>query len=55
MAIIEPKVQIKVELTPDQHAKLRKLAEVTRVPMAHFVREGIDLLLAREEKGTCKG
>ena len=30
-----------VEITEEQHERLRSLSERTRVPMAHYVREGI--------------
>ena len=40
-------------LDPPQKAALRKLSERTRVPMAVYLREGVDMLLAKyKAKGT---
>jgi predicted DNA-binding protein len=36
-----------VYLEPEQHRKLKALQERTRVPMAAYIREGIDLVLTR--------
>lgn len=40
-------VQIAVTLSAEQYEQLVALSERTRVPMAFFIRDGIDLVLAR--------
>lgn len=39
-----------ITIQPDRYEKLKKLSEETRVPMAVYVREGIDMLLRRHNK-----
>ena len=43
------KVSQTVYLSPEQIRKLRLLSERTRVPMAVYVREGIDFVLEKIE------
>ena len=42
-------VSVTVYMEPEQQEKLSVLNETTRVPIAVYVREGIDLVLLREE------
>jgi hypothetical protein len=37
-----------VYITPEQDRKLRRLSERTKVPVAEYVRQGIDLVLKKE-------
>jgi hypothetical protein len=41
------KISTTVYITPEQDALLKRLHGRTRVPVAEYVREGIDLVLAR--------
>jgi hypothetical protein len=41
-------VQQTIYIRPEQGEKLQQLREATKVAGADFIREGIDLLLARE-------
>jgi len=41
------KIPTTVYLTPEQAEALRSLHERTKVPVAEYVREGIDLILER--------
>jgi hypothetical protein len=41
----EKKISTTVYLTPQQHAALKQLHGRTKVPIAEFIREGIDLVL----------
>jgi len=41
------KISTTVYLTPDQDRQLRLLHERTRVPVAEYVRQGIDMVLQR--------
>lgn len=43
------KTQTTVYLTDDQQERLRRLSERTRVPIAAYIREGIDVVLGRYE------
>lgn len=42
------KVSTTVYITSEQNDLLRKLHEKTKVPMAEYIRQGIDLVLERE-------
>ena len=44
------KIPTTVYLTEEQHSLLRLLHERTKVPMAEFIREGIDLVLKKHKK-----
>lgn len=37
-------------LKPEQKAALEKLSKATRVPQAEYIREGVDLVLAKYRK-----
>lgn len=41
------KVMTTIYLTPEQEERLKDLSQATRVPMAVYIREGIDLVLDR--------
>lgn len=43
------KISTTVYITPDQDARLKALNQVTKVPVAEYIRQGIDLILARLE------
>lgn len=42
------KVCATVYITPEQDEKLHQLAERTRVPIAEWIRQGVDLVLEKE-------
>lgn len=44
------RVKIAVYLDPEQKAALEGLTRTTRVPWAEYVREGIDIVLAKYRK-----
>jgi len=44
------RVRVNVFLDADQHAALTKLGEATRVPWANYVRDGVDMVLAKHRK-----
>lgn len=41
------KVSTTIYITEEQLADLKRLHEVTKVPVAEYIRQGIDLILAR--------
>lgn len=41
------KISTTVYITPEQSAQLKQLHERTRVPVAEYIRQGIDLVLAK--------
>ena len=43
------KISTTVYITPEQNEKLKLLHERTKVPVAVYIREGIDLVLERHE------
>lgn len=43
----EKKISTTVYLTPQQHAALKQLHARTKVPIAEYIREGIDMVLAK--------
>ncbi len=44
------KISTTVYITPEQNERLKLLSEKTRIPVASFIREGIDLVLERYRK-----
>jgi len=44
------KISTTVYITPEQDEALKKLNARTKVPIAEYIREGIDLVLARYKK-----
>ena len=45
------KVSTTIYLEADQLDRLRSLSERTRIPIATYIREGVDLVLAKRETG----
>ena len=43
------KISTTIYITPEQNELLKLLHEKTKVPVAEFVRQGIDLVLEREK------
>jgi hypothetical protein len=43
------KVSTTVYITPEQSEKLKQLNQKTKVPIAEYIREGIDLVLERHK------
>lgn len=41
------KISTTIYITPEQNEQLKLLSEKTRVPVAEFIREGIDLVLEK--------
>lgn len=41
------RVRVALFLDPTQHEKLRTLSQMTRVPWAAYVREGVDIVLKK--------
>ena len=41
------KISTTVYITPEQDERLKKLHERTKVPVAEFIRQGIDLILEK--------
>jgi hypothetical protein len=41
------KISTTVYITPEQDALLKRLSEHTKVPVAEFIRQGIDLVIAQ--------
>ena len=44
------KISTTVYITPEQNELLKELSRKTRIPVASFIREGIDLVLERHKK-----
>ncbi|MBI5546699.1 MAG: ribbon-helix-helix domain-containing protein [Deltaproteobacteria bacterium] len=44
------KISTTVYITPEQNERLKVLSQKTRIPVASFIREGIDLVLERHKK-----
>mgnify|MGYP002844696172 CR=1 FL=1 len=47
MTSMSKKVSTTVYLTPEQLEALKQLSERTRVPVAEYIREGVDLVLKK--------
>ena len=43
------KISTTVYITPEQDEALKKLHEKTKVPVAEYIRQGIDLVLAKNK------
>ena len=41
------KISTTVYITPEQNEKLKQLNEKTKVPVAEYIRQGIDMVLER--------
>lgn len=48
------KISTTVYITEEQNEKLKQLNDKTRVPIAEYIRQGIDMILARH-KGDLPG
>jgi predicted DNA-binding protein len=46
----ERRVRVALFIEPEQHRKLQALTKATRVPWAVYVREGVDMLLAKYKR-----
>lgn len=44
------KISTTVYITPEQNERLKALSLKTRIPVASFIREGIDLVLERHRQ-----
>ena len=44
------KISTTVYITPEQDELLKRLNERTKVPVAEYIRQGIDLVLQRERR-----
>jgi predicted DNA-binding protein len=44
------KISTTIYITPEQSERLKQLHEKTKVPVAEFIRQGIDLILERERR-----
>jgi predicted DNA-binding protein len=44
------KLPTTVYLTEEQYQLLRQLHELTKVPMAEYIREGVDLIIKKHRK-----
>lgn len=44
------KISTTVYITPEQNDLLKQLHDKTKVPVAEFIRQGIDLVLEREKR-----
>jgi Ribbon-helix-helix domain len=47
IAVSRKKISTTIYVTPDQNDRLKLLHETTKVPVAVYIREGIDLILAQ--------
>jgi hypothetical protein len=43
------KISTTVYITPEQDARLKALNQATKVPVAEYIRQGIDMVLAHYE------
>lgn len=49
LAMARKKVSTTVYITPEQNELLKQLHQKTKVPVAEYVRQGIDLVLEKEK------
>ena len=49
MAALRKKLSTTVYITEEQNEKLKALNEKTKVPIAEYIRQGIDLILERHK------
>lgn len=47
MAMARKKISTTIYITPEQNELLKALNQKTKVPVAEFIRQGIDLVLER--------
>lgn len=50
MAVARKKLSTTIYIEPEQDQRLKMLHERTKVPIAVYIREGIDLVLAKYDK-----
>ena len=48
LAMARKKISTTVYITPEQNEALKQLHDKTRVPVAEYIRQGIDLVLEKE-------
>ena len=48
LAMARKKISTTVYITPEQNEALKQLHDKTKVPVAEYIRQGIDLVLDRE-------
>ena len=53
-AMARKKISTTIYITPEQNERLKMLNERTKVPVAEYIRQGIDLVLDKY-KGTLPG
>ena len=46
------KVSTTIYITEEQNERLKRLSELTRVPVAEYIRQGIDMILERHRQLT---
>jgi hypothetical protein len=44
------KISTTIYITPEQNERLKQLHDKTKVPVAEYIRQGIDMLLDRERR-----
>lgn len=49
-AMARKKISTTVYITPEQNELLKQLHQKTRVPVAEYIRQGIDLVLEKEKQ-----
>jgi hypothetical protein len=49
-AMARNKISTTVYITPEQNEQLKLLHQKTKVPVAEYIRQGIDLVLEREKR-----
>jgi hypothetical protein len=49
LAMARKKISTTVYITPEQNELLKALHQKTRVPVAEYIRQGIDLVLEKEK------
>ncbi len=49
-AMARNKISTTVYITPEQNEQLKLLHQKTKVPVAEYIRQGIDLILEREKR-----
>ena len=47
-AMARKKISTTIYITPEQNEQLKQLNSKTRVPVAEYIRQGIDLILQRD-------
>ena len=48
MAMARKKISTTIYITPEQNEQLKLLNSKTRVPVAEYIRQGIDMVLEKE-------